>query len=141
MKSFYQSKSEFIISFIEMRHGKDDMLESLKSIISDISKKNSESEMLLIYKELNNMGKNLNRNDVKELNELFIEKFNESLYEDSHVMKDLSKIFSRGKILNSKEFRAVKEYIDSITEEDFYYKDIAEIEKLMANYLKTSTSI
>jgi len=74
--------------------------------------------MRLALKDSTQMALDMNSQNIDKLNILLKEKFGKDLYDQSgKTQKEINKIIKRGKILNSDEFRLLKEKIEEIYSE------------------------
>jgi hypothetical protein len=91
----------------------------------------------MVYRDTNQMARELHPQRRDELEKLLLERFGHGLEKSKQELrKQASLILKRGRIWNADEYRVLESYLDNILEKSSKQKEIEEINALLGRVKK-----
>lgn len=131
--------SLIIISFIQNIDKNEYFFEQLKNSVGAAFFDNDLKGIRMIYNDVNEWAKGLDKSQLSELNKILIAKFGRSLIdEEKEIDSKIEKIVKRGKINSEDEYRLILAKVDEIYADKSKVNTIKVLNDLLLKYDKAA---
>lgn len=131
---YLNDRCQTIINFMLSKSKNDLFLIKFKNILESTYSKSDLKGIKVLSRDINAWAKSLPKDELKELQIILNDRFDENLSGDKENIRNLRTILVKGKICNKNEFRMVSEYLKDISDNDIFFERIQEMEELLYNY-------
>ncbi len=130
-----------IFNFMILKYGNKNNFKRFIDVVNETYAKKNLSGMRYIERDLNEWIKGFSNADISELDELLKNKFGTGLdIIEKKNQKIIQKVIKRGKILNEKEYRLIKNREDEIYVDNSKAEEKQQLDRLMEAYEESTSA-